>query len=76
MGRPLRFKSGVVQFMVRLPMEHREALQEISAREGIPVAEQIRRAIEAWTREHPKPKAKSRRVVPVSLAPKHAQEDQ
>jgi hypothetical protein len=82
MARPLRFKHGVVQFMVRLPTEQRDALQAISAREGIPVAEQIRRAVEAWVSDHPGPRKPTRRsanaraTAPrISLKPEHAIED-
>jgi len=73
MARPLRFKNGVVQFMVRLPTEVRDELQAISARDGIPVAEQIRRAVSVWVQEHPKPRVRKRPGV--SLHPADATDE-
>jgi hypothetical protein len=46
--RPLQFASGTVQMMIRIPREQRDSLREITTRDGIPMAEQVRRAMAMW----------------------------
>jgi ribbon-helix-helix protein len=85
MARPLRFTGGTQQVMIRVPKEQYEQLREISERDGVPIAEQIRRALTAHvegrglTPAKPKPELRKgkrargvRSVKPVSLSPKHA----
>lgn len=67
MARPLRFTSGVQQVMIRIPKEQYEQLLAKTDRDGIPMAEQIRRALTKYLKHEPIPKRRT-----VSLSPKHA----
>jgi len=48
MARPLVFKNGTQQMQIRVPQEHYAAMKDIQEREGIPMAAQLRLALEAW----------------------------
>ena len=51
MSQPLRFPGGTQQLMVRVPRDQYDSLRAIHERDGVPMAEQIRRAIAAWLDE-------------------------
>jgi len=74
MARPLKFAKGTQVTMVRLPMEQYEALIARTDAEGIPMAEQIRRAVDAYLALHTTRKT-TRNRKPISLRPRHAQGD-
>ena len=73
MGRPLRFASGTRQMMIRMPTEQYEALMARTERDGIPMAEQFRRAVTLYLAKVPGPSKRARKAV--SLVPRHAQEE-
>jgi hypothetical protein len=48
MGRPLIMTSGTQAMQIRIAMEQYTAMKTIQETEGIPLAAQIRLALDAW----------------------------
>lgn len=46
---------------VRVDRIHYERMQEVRARDGIPIAEQVRRALDAWLKERERPARATRK---------------